>query len=317
MVGSDRDHVARSEGFPEVFVLLCVTKRRRHDVLGAFEVGPFGIGLVEYEMGRHRLDEDVDAAISGLHGLLHCGAAGGVHDVDMGSGQFGKGAQMTDSVCLHAPRPRWLVPLRPGLSIGDQLLLHRIDRLGILAVGGDDDTEFPGNLHEFKKLLVGDIEGTLVGKEDLETRDAVIGNQVTDLLLGDIIEPHHREMKGEIAAGPRFRESLPLIKRGAWLIVRAGTDHLDHRRRAASERRLGCRGVVVDGVRSHERQMNVHVRINETRKDVLAAGINDFCARTIRRINDIGHLGDCLPLNQNIRLSICVRSNHPAILDEY
>ena len=63
--------------------------------------------------------------------------------------------------------------------------------------------------------------------------------------------------------------------------------------------------------------MNVHVWINEARKDVLAAGINDFCARTIRRINDIGHLGDCLPLNQNIRMAICVRGNHPAILDEY
>ena len=64
----------------------------------------------------------------------------------------------------------------------------------------------------------------------------------------------------------------------------AGAAHFDERRRAADERRPAARVVVVFRKRAHERQIDVHVRIDEPGKHVLAAGVDHLGAARRRQV---------------------------------
>ena len=66
------------------------------------------------------------------------------------------------------------MPLRAGLSFGDQLLLGLRDKVGVLAMSGDDDTEFLGETERVIQLGVLNPEGSLVGKEHLERGHAFL-----------------------------------------------------------------------------------------------------------------------------------------------
>ena len=68
------------------------------------------------------------------------------------------------------------------------------------------------------------------------------------------------------------------------IFLPAGAAHFDERRRSADERRPAARVVVVFGERAHERQIDMHVRIDESRKHILAGGIDDFGAARRRQV---------------------------------
>ena len=95
--------------------------------------------VVEHQMWNHRLHPDVDTPRASRGGLLERRLTRRVHDVDVGARQLGERTKMIDSGSLYRTGPRRLVPFRPGLPIRKQSSLHRIDRLGVLAVGGHDD----------------------------------------------------------------------------------------------------------------------------------------------------------------------------------
>ena len=276
MIGTDRRDRSARQSAPKCIVLLGIAQRGRHHKFGTFKAGSFGIGLIENQMRDHRLDRYVDASEAGFDGPRHRQLAGGMHDVDGCACQFGKSAEMVHAIGLHAPRTGGLVPLGAGLSLGKQFLLHRIDRFGVFAVGGDRDPEFAGKSHQRKEILVGNIECTLVGQKDLEGLHPCVGHQFADLLFGKCVESNHGQMEAEIATRSRSGQLLPLVKRGLGFIVRAGTNHLDHRRGSSGQCCLRGGGVVVDGVGSHEGQMNVHVRIDEPGKHIFADRIDFF-----------------------------------------
>ena len=88
-----------------------------------------------------------------------------MHDVDVRAGQLGERRQMMHSLGLDRRRPRRLVPLGPGLALGQQSLLQLRDQLRVLAMRGDDDAQPPGQLQRAEQLAVVDAEGALVGEE--------------------------------------------------------------------------------------------------------------------------------------------------------
>ena len=67
-------------------------------------------------------------------------------------------------------------------------------------------------------------------------------------------------------------------KASSGLSLRAGAKHFDERRRAADKRGLAGRFVGVLGKRAHERQINMHMRIDEAGENKFARGIDHFRA---------------------------------------
>ena len=220
---------------------------------------------------------------------------------------------MADAVGLDAAGPGGLVPLWACLAFGDEPFLHGVHRFRVFTVSRDDDAEFFGDLHEFKELLISDVERALVGQKDLETADAVVRHQIPDLLFGKIVESHHSKVKGVIAARPHFRKSLPLLKGRLRLVIRTRADHLNDSCRPARKRRLRRGGVIINRVGAHEGQVDMHVRIDEPGEHVLARCIDDLRPRAGNRLD---HLSNPLTLDQHIGHAIVVRRNDPAALDE-
>src|SRR5690606_26525890 len=81
VVGADGVDEAPREGAPQRLLVALRAQRRAHHVLGALEVRPLGVALVEHEVRGHDLHAEVDAAHLRLDGGAQRPLAGEVHDV--------------------------------------------------------------------------------------------------------------------------------------------------------------------------------------------------------------------------------------------
>jgi hypothetical protein len=86
-------------------------------------------------------------------------------------------------------------------------------------------------------------------------------------------------VKTEIARAVSLRFAEPKFKCFERFFVATWTDHFDKRRRPANERGLAGGFVRVFRERSHERQINVDMRIDEPGKNIFASGVDDFRSR--------------------------------------
>ena len=85
---------------------------------------------------------------------------------------------------FHRFRPARLVPLGPGLALRRaDSCCRRADKLGVLAVRGDDDAQFPRKFERLVHLAIVHAEEVLVGEKDLEGTDA-IGDNLAQLAFG-------------------------------------------------------------------------------------------------------------------------------------
>ncbi len=198
MIGADRGDRAGLEPVPERILITLLTQWWRHDILRADKVGLLGVGFVENEMRRDGFDPDIDASELGIDRGLHRRCARGMNNVDMSTGQLGKGREMMHAFGFDADRARWLVPLRAGLAFADEQRLHRVDQVGVLAMGGGDYAEILGHREKIKEIRIVEIEGAFVGEEDLEGCDSVLGDDRLELFLGKIVEADNRHVEGVI-----------------------------------------------------------------------------------------------------------------------
>ena len=88
------------------------------------------------------------------------------------------------------------------------------------------------------------------------------------LLLGGVIITRYSHVKREITGALPCRVGFPKLERRQWLIGPRRTDHLDQRRCPAEQSRLRFRRVISLGIRPHERQVDVNVRIDEPRENI-------------------------------------------------
>ena len=91
-------------------------------------------------------------------------------------------------------------------------------------------------------------------------------------------EAYDGHVEGVIDRCEFFCFGLPQLECCEGLIRGAGADHFDQRGRAARERGLARRLVIVRGIRAHEGQVDVDVRVDEAGKDVFAASFDDLRA---------------------------------------
>ena len=267
-------------------------------------------------MRNDGLDPHVHTTLSRLEGRTHRRLARRVHDIHVRAEQLGERAEVMDAVRFDDRWARGAVPLGPGLAGGEQRLLERIDRVRVLAMRRHDHPEVFRELHGGKQVLVGEIQGPLVREEHLERRHSGL-HDLTELIADVLLEAHHRHVECVIDGRELFGLGLPQLERRHRLVRRAGTDHLDQRRCAASEGRLARRLVIVGSIRAHERQVDVHMRINEAWKDALAARIDDFGAGSDElRIDVRLDPGDRLVLGVDVAREVFRGRDDPAVANQ-
>ena len=239
---------------------------------------------------------------AGLAG--HGGAQGlvatEVDDIDVGVEQLREGHQVMDAFGLDDGRPAVVMPFGPGLALGQQLVLQLQDQVRVLAMRGRDDPELPGQPQSPVKLLVGEAERALVGQVDLEAADAAF-DDLHQLPLRRLVAARYGHVEGEVAGAVALGFAQPQLEPRHRLLAAVRPQHLDQGRRAAHQRGLAGRLVRILGERAHARQIDVHVRVDEAGKDVLAGGVNDFRAGRRRDVwldardglvgaEDVGHV---------------------------
>src|SRR5205085_21522 len=171
-------------------------------------------------------------------------------------------------------------------------------------------------LREFQSLIqlaVVDPERPFVSEKNLKRTDPS-RHDLAELLRILLIETRYAHVIGVVArrfAGGLF---LPKAKPFRRAHVARRTNHLDHRRRPADQRRLARCLVSVLRERPHERQIDVDVRIDEAGKDILPARIDHF--RAGRRIDVAIDMGDALVLAVDVSDEVLIAGDDLATLYE-
>ena len=127
------------QSVPQVGLIFLVTQRRRHHIFRAFKIRQLGVGHVGHQILNQRFDPHLHPTRPGGQRLAHRLFATGVHQIHRSVEHFGKSHQMVHAFGLNARRTARMVPLRFGLALGQQLLLHHADQFGIFAMRGGDD----------------------------------------------------------------------------------------------------------------------------------------------------------------------------------
>ena len=217
------------------------------------------------------------AALAGRDGCGERLLAREVDDVGGGAGELGKRHQVVHALGLDDRRAALVVLAGIGLAGGEEFLAALEDEGLVFAVGGDDHAEFPGELEGAVELGVVDAEGALVGEENFERRDAP-RDDLAELRLGGGVELRDAHVKREVARRFPCGLGVPELKRSEGVVFARGATHLDERGGAADERGLRAGNIGILRHRTHEREIDVHVRINEARKDVFPRGVDHLGA---------------------------------------
>ena len=263
----------------------------RHHVFGAFEIGALGVAAVEDEIGDDGFDGGVDSAFAGGGDRFHGGFAGGVHDVDFGSGHLGESHEMVAAFGFDGDGAGRFVPLGTDLSFRDESGLGLGHEVGVFAVGGDDDAQFFGEGEGGVEFGVIDSERSFVGKKDFERGDAVVGNDGAELGFGEIVVAGDAHMEGVVAGRESFGLwSSKVGRRLERFLFAGGAAHFDESGGASNEGGLAGGFVIVFGKGSHEGKVDVDVGVDETREDKLPGGVDDFIGFHVEVLADGGDL---------------------------
>jgi hypothetical protein len=164
---------------------------------------------------------------------------------------------------------------RSGFALAQELRLQFRHQFGVFAMRGGDDTELLRQLERAVKFCVVDAERAFVSQKNLEAVDALF-DDLGQLRFGFVVEPRDAHVKREIARASSFCLRHPQFESVRHhILVFCGTRHLDNRRCSADQRGFACRLVSLFGECAHKRQIDMHVRVDETGKDILAARVDD------------------------------------------
>ena len=305
VVRAHRVDQAAGQAVPKNLLIRNVAQGWRHNKFGSFEVRFFGAGFVEDEILNECLDKNIHPALAGGNRLAQCFLAAEVDDVSVRAGQGGEGHQVVDALGLNVGRAAVVVRIRSGAAGREKFLLQLRNKSFILAVRGNDNTKFLGQLECLPEFGVIDAEGAFVREEDFEAADALFDDLAQ--LFGRVrIEARHPHVKGVVAAGFAFRLGLPRGESIRGRHVARWTDHFENRRRSADQCGLGSRLVVVLRIRAHKGQINVRMRIDEAGENVFSGCIDHFGAGG--RCDGFVDSGDRLAFAKNVRgvTRVCV-----------
>ena len=184
---------------------------------------------------------------------------------------------MVHALGFDARRTAFVVALRTCDTSCQDLFLSLGDKGFVLAVRSRHDAQFFCQLEGLIKFAIVDSEGALVGEENLERLNA-LRHDFAKLRGGAIVEFGHTHVERIVTCGLAAGLAFPYFESLAWLHGSRWTAHVEDRRCSANESRLGPGFVVVLCIGTHEGEVNMRVRVNESGEDVLSRGVDDFRA---------------------------------------
>jgi len=277
VIGADGVDETKREAIPERVLIRLGAQRRRHDVLHAFDAGAFGQRLVEEEMRKDGLDTKANTTLASGERSVESFLAGEMNDVAGGTRVFEESGETAGPFGLDGFWAARLVPFGAGFAFGEELLLQAHDQFRVFAVRGDDDTEFLGKSQGLKHLGVVNTEEILVSEEDFEG-SSTVGDDLAELRFGFAAEFGDRHVEGVVAGGIAGGFGFPEIVAGEGVVVSIRAAHFDVGGGAADEGGNAGGFVCVLGKGSHERKIDVDVRVDEAGEDELGGGVDDFGA---------------------------------------
>ena len=164
-----------------------------------------------------------------------------------------------------------------GSSRGQQLPLPFGHERFVLAMRRHDHSQFPREFQGVIQFRVVDPKGSLVGEEDFEGTDSA-PHDFPQLRRGVSLELRYPHVKGEITGGFSHRLVHPNFETGERVVRPGRTAHFNEGGGAAHQRGPAAGDIRVLGLRPHEGQMNMDMRIDEPGEDILAAGVDDLRA---------------------------------------
>ena len=194
VVGRDHLQVVRAQGLPHRVLVALGTRRerRRAHPLGPLERAPLALRaeLVferQVEVLRARLAVDVLALVARPRELLDGLLRRHVHHVERRTRELREHDRAVRRLLLHLPGAGDAVVVRVGLALVDELLGEHVDRRAVLGVHHREHAGVAGDLHGLQDLRVIRVEDARVGHEQLEARDALVG-QSPHRLEGGLVD---------------------------------------------------------------------------------------------------------------------------------
>ena len=138
MIGREGGNEAVAECVPKDILVLLIAQRRRHDGLGAFEIGFLGLGSIEEEILNQGFNPDMHALFRAPDRFAQGFFATQVDDVDMSAGHFRESHEMMYALRFDYRWPAPVMPFRAGLAFGEEFLLQCRNEISVFAVRGGD-----------------------------------------------------------------------------------------------------------------------------------------------------------------------------------
>src|SRR5438477_2414915 len=163
------------------------------------------------------------------------------------------------------------------------------------------------------KFFVRDSERAFVSEKDFETAVPAL-HDFHEIALSFVVVARDTHMEGEIAGTLALRFAEPEFESFERFIAAARANHLYESRRPADERGAARALMGILGKRAHERQVDVHVRIDEPGKDIFSDGVDYL--RVVRRGEIAIDSCDRFTLAKNVGDVAPARSHHLPVFDE-
>ncbi len=290
MVGAEDLEVARLEPVPQRGPVGRVAQGWGADVLGALEAFSGEVIIGEGEVLRAGLGVDRLAPLVGEVYGLQRRRAGDVDDEDRGPRHLGQPDRPVRRLGLDLGRTGQGVEAWGRVAARERLLLELGDHVPVLGVNEHENARLFGELQHLEEVVVLGVQGrALVGHEDLDRRDALLG-EAGELGLDVVAQVRYGDVEAvvydRLAPGllrPRFErpgESAAGFLQG---------EVYEHRR-TAGRRRLRARGPVVRGDGAPEGHVHVGVGVYEARHDEPARGVDGLGAVRVEVRADGRHL---------------------------
>ena len=211
-------------------------------------------------------------------------------------------------------RPRQRVVLRLRVARGQRLLDEDVDRVAVLRVHHHERARLGRDLHRPEERLVVDHERALVGHEELVRGDPLVGQRRELLERAALLQVGDRHVVAHVDHLLAVRLRAPLLDRGREGRARRLDDEVDVAGRPA-ERRRGLAGLdVVDRDRAPERHVEMRVRVDPAREDVLPGRVDHLVRLDVERLAD---QRDALALGVDVAHVVVGGGHDPSALDQY
>ena len=167
---------------------------------------------------------------------------------------------------------------------GERLLHEDVDRVAVLGVHHHERAGLGGDLHRAEERLVVDHERALVGHEELVRGDALL-RQARELLERPALaQVGHRDVEAHVDDLLPLALAVPGVERLGERAAGRLDAEVDVARRPTERRRRLPRGDVVDRGRAAERHVEMRVRVDAARQDVLARRVDDAIRVDVERL---------------------------------